>query len=420
VATPASVGINAAVLDSIDREIKAGTYNSIDRFVVIRNGRLVYDKHYAWNYDSIYGDSSKTRNPLNAHDPTGSYNYFNPWWHPTYRRGDLHSLQSVTKTVTSVIIGVARTRGDFPSIDTPVLRFFDTTQVKNIDDRKRRMTVRHLLTMSGGIDWNESLPYIDPGNTAVAMEASFDWVEYTINRPMAVEPGSRWLYSSGETELLAHIFRKATGMDIEEYGAKYLFAPLGIERWYWKRIPTGLIDTEGGLYLEAKDLARIWNLWLQNGKVGGKQLISPEWIAESVKPALRVAPQCGRSELRFQVVAVPEPHRHHPLHVGRVGLRRAAPGGDSRRRTWSWSSTAGTSCRVVAAFRSPRRWRGYFAPRSKGPVGAGPCPARTWLAQRAGHGPAPTAPSPRPSCSPRGPPRFHCLRPAATRPAPMR
>jgi CubicO group peptidase (beta-lactamase class C family) len=299
-ATPASVGINAAVLDSIDREIKAGTYNSIDRFVVIRNGRLVYDKHYAWNYDSIYGDSSKTRNPLNAHDPTGSYNYFNPWWHPTYRRGDLHSLQSVTKTVTSVIIGVARTRGDFPSIDTPVLRFFDTTQVKNIDDRKRRMTVRHLLTMSGGIDWNESLPYIDPGNTAVAMEASFDWVEYTINRPMAVEPGSRWLYSSGETELLAHIFRKATGMDIEEYGAKYLFAPLGIERWYWKRIPTGLIDTEGGLYLEAKDLARIWNLWLQNGKVGGKQLISPEWIAESVKPALRVAPNAGAPSYGFK------------------------------------------------------------------------------------------------------------------------
>jgi CubicO group peptidase (beta-lactamase class C family) len=299
-ATPASVGVNVAVLDSIDREIRAGTYNSIDRFVVIRNGKLVYDKHYAWNYDSIYADSAKTRNPLNAHDPTGSYNYFNPWWHPTYRRGDLHSLQSVTKTVTSVIIGVARTRGDFPDIDTPVLRFFDTTQVKNIDDRKRRMTVRHLLTMSGGIDWNETLPYIDPGNTAVAMEASFDWVEYTINRPMAVEPGSRWLYSSGETELLAHIFRRATGVDIEEYAAKHLFAPLGIERWYWKRIPTGLIDTEGGLYLEAKDLARIWNLWLRNGKVGGTQLISPEWIAESVKPALRVGPNAGAPSYGFK------------------------------------------------------------------------------------------------------------------------
>jgi CubicO group peptidase (beta-lactamase class C family) len=147
--------------------------------------------------------------------------------------------------------------------------------------------------MSGGIDWDEDLPYIDPANTAVAMEAAYDWVDYAINRPMAVEPGSRWRYSSGETELLAHIFRKATGSDIEEYAAKYLFAPLGIERWFWKRTPSGLIDTEGGLYLEAKDLARIWYLWLQHGKVNGKTVVSPEWVKQSVTPALRVAPAAG-------------------------------------------------------------------------------------------------------------------------------
>lgn len=294
-ATPASVGITAAVLDSIDGEIRSGRYGGVDRFVVIRNGRLVYDKHYAWNYDSIYGDSARVRNPLNAHDPTGPYNYFNPWWHPTYRRGDLHTLQSVTKTITSVIIGVARQRGDFPSVDTPVLAFFDTAKVKHLDDRKRRMLVRHLLTMSGGLDWNEDLPYIDPANTAVAMEASYDWVDYTINRPMAVEPGSRWRYSSGETELLAHIFRKATGQDIEEYAAKHLFAPLGITRWFWKRTPSGLVDTEGGLYLEAKDLARIWYLWLQRGRVGGNQLVSEDWVKQSVTPALRVAAAPGAS-----------------------------------------------------------------------------------------------------------------------------
>lgn len=298
--TAASVGINGAVLDSINVEIAAGNYGTVDRMVIIRRGRLVYDKHYAWNYDSIYGDSARVRNPLNAHDPTGHYNYFNPWWHPTYRRGDLHTLQSVTKTVTSVIIGVARKRGDFPSIETPVLSFFDTTKVKNIDDRKRRMTVRHLLTMSGGLDWNEGLPYIDPANTAVAMEASYDWVDYTINRPMAVEPGSRYRYSSGETELLAHIFRKATGTDIEEYAAKHLFAPIGIERWFWKRAPNGLVDSEGGLYLEAKDLARIWYLWLRGGQWNGAQIISPEWVRESVAPALRVAPAPGAPSYGFK------------------------------------------------------------------------------------------------------------------------
>lgn len=292
-ATPAAVGVNARVLDSLDREIARGDYGHVDRMVVIRHGKLVSDRHYAWNYDSLYADSARTPNPLNAGDLTGPYNYFNPWWHPTWRRGDLHSLQSVTKTVTSVIIGVAITRGDFPSIDTPVLRFFDTTKVAHIDDRKRRMTIRHLLTMSGGFDWNENLPYIDPRNNASAMEASHDWVTYTINLPMVEEPGQRFNYSSGETELLAHIFRQATGMDIEEYAARHLFGPLGIERWYWKRIPSGLIDTEGGLYLEAKDLARIWALFLGHGVWKGRRIVSEDWIRQSVTPALPVANRPG-------------------------------------------------------------------------------------------------------------------------------
>src|SRR6185436_9996093 len=125
---------------------------------------------------------------LNAHDPTGPYNYFNPWWHPFYRRGDLHTLQSVTKTVTSVAIGVATGRKAFPSLDTPILKFFDTTKVANIDARKRRLTIRHLLTMTAGLSWNEDLPYNDPNNTASVMEASPDWIQYTIDRPMAAEP----------------------------------------------------------------------------------------------------------------------------------------------------------------------------------------------------------------------------------------
>lgn len=306
-ATPAAAGISVAVLDSIAAEIGRGDYGSVTRMVVIRRGQLVYDRSWKWDFERIYGDSARVRNPLNAHDPTGPYNYFSPWWHPTYRRGDLHTLQSVTKTVTSVIIGAAVTRGDFPSIDTPVLRFFDTTRVKNIDDRKRRMTIRHLLTMSGGFDWDENLPYIDPANTGVVMEGSYDWVQYTIDRPMAREPGTLFNYSSGETQLLAHIFRQATGRDIEEYATQHLFAPLGIERWFWKRTPAGLADTEGGLYLEAKDLARIWYLWLRNGEWNGTRVISPEWVTASVAPALRVAPRAGSPSYGFKWWLQPNP-----------------------------------------------------------------------------------------------------------------
>ena len=289
-ATPQAVGLNAAVLDSIHEEILAGRYGYVDRMLVIRHGRVAYDKSYRQDYDKAYGDSARATSALNAHDIGSAYNYFAPWWHPYYRRGDLHTLQSVTKTITSVVVGAAVTRGDFPSIDTPVLSFFDTTKVTNIDDRKRRMTVRHLLNMTAGFDWNENLPYIDPRNSAVGMEGSYDWIKFTIDKPMAEEPGSRWNYNSGASELLAHIFRRATGVDIEEYAARHLFAPLGIERWFWKRTPAGVVDTEGGLYLEARDLAKIWYLVLHNGQWEGGRVLSPEWVRASTTPAVSVAP----------------------------------------------------------------------------------------------------------------------------------
>ncbi len=289
-AEPRDVGLNVAVLDSIDAEIRAGRYGYVDRMLVIRNGRVAYDKSYRHNYDSIYADSAKSSSPLNPHHLTGAYNYYHPWWHPYYRRSDLHTLQSVTKTVTSVVIGTAVTRGEFPSLDTPVLSFFDTTKVKNIDNRKRRLTLRHLLTMTGGFDWNENLPYVDPRNAAVNMEASYDWVQFTIDRPMARDPGSQFNYSSGESQLLSQIFFKATGIDIEEYAARHLFGPLGIEHWYWKRTPAGIIDTEGGLYLAAPDLARIWYLFLKNGNWNGKQVVSADWVRQSISPAVRVGP----------------------------------------------------------------------------------------------------------------------------------
>ena len=91
--------------------------------LVMRHGKVIYDRTYAHDYGKIYGAHGKETSALNAHDPSGPYNYFNPWWHPYYRGGDLHTLQSVSKTVTSMTIGVAVTRHDFPSLDTPVLQF---------------------------------------------------------------------------------------------------------------------------------------------------------------------------------------------------------------------------------------------------------------------------------------------------------
>jgi len=283
--------INKAVVDSIDAEIASGRYGYVDRMLIIRHGQIAFDKSYKHDYAKAYGDSVNKSGALNGSDPTSPYNYYNTWWHPYYQRGDLHTLQSVTKTVTSIVVGVATTRGDFPSLDRPVLSFFGPADsVRNIDDRKQRMTVRHLLTMTAGIDWNENLPYADPRNTATDLEVSPDWVKYTFNRPMMEEPGKRFNYNSGATEIVASVFRRATGTDIEEYAAQHLFAPLGITHWFWKRSGSGLADTEGGLYLEARDLAKLWYLFSRNGQWDGMQIVSADWVKSSVSPFVPTSP----------------------------------------------------------------------------------------------------------------------------------
>src|SRR5262249_42641649 len=157
--------------------------------------------------------------------------------------------------------------------------YFDLKKVKNVDERKKRMTIRHVLTMTTGLDWNEEVAYNDPRNDTAVMEASEDWVQYVIDRPMAEEPGKKFNYSSGNSELLAHIFLKETGRDVEGYGEQHFFGPLEIAH-FWKRTPLGLPDTEGGLYLNEDGMAKIGALFLNGGILGGKELISREWVQQ--------------------------------------------------------------------------------------------------------------------------------------------
>jgi CubicO group peptidase (beta-lactamase class C family) len=284
-ATPAGVGLDERVLAGLDKDFAAGKFSLVDGFAVYRCGKKVFERTYQHDYAKIYGKQAKEKGPLNAR-LTGRYNYFDPEWHPYFHGTDLHTMQSVSKTVTSVIIGIAKERGDFKAgVDTPVLHWFDVAKVKNVDERKRRMTLRDVLTMTTGLQWNEDVPYDDPRSDSSRMEATDDWVQYVIDKRMAAEPGKVFNYSSGATELLAYIFKKETDRDIDEYGQKFLFEPLGIKH-EWKRTYMDVVDTEGGLYLSEDGLAKIGYLYLQDGVWDGKRMVSKEWVKASVTPAI--------------------------------------------------------------------------------------------------------------------------------------
>ena len=146
------------------------------------------------------------------------------------------------------------------------------------------MTLEDLLTMRTGFDWDESIPYEDPKNPCMQMENSEDWIQFVLDFPMKYDPGTKFAYNSGASQLLSGIIKITTGETIDKYTEKHLFGPLGITDYYWKITPNGLPDTEGGLYLKTRDLAKIGYLYLLNGLWGNKRILQEDWVSASVTP----------------------------------------------------------------------------------------------------------------------------------------
>jgi CubicO group peptidase (beta-lactamase class C family) len=115
----------------------------------------------------------------------------------------------------------------------------------------------------------------------VQLEASKDWIAFTLAQPMDADPGTKWAYNSGGSMLLSGIIRSATGKFIDEYASEHLFKPLGITSFHWKRTPTGHPDTEGGLYLSAEDLAKIGYLYLRDGVWDDMRILPPGFVSRA-------------------------------------------------------------------------------------------------------------------------------------------
>lgn len=280
--TPGDQGLDPAPLRALRDAVAAGRYGLVDRMVVVRNGFLVVDERWERDYvEASRGRRSPLgcgidacRGPEEVHD----YNYLHPDIHPWYRGRDVHSLQSVTKSVAATLVGIALSRGEIDGLDTPFLRYLSDHDLSDVDPRLRRATVEDLLTMRSGIEWHETDRPLDDTNTTLQLERSDDWIRFTLAQPMDAEPGARWAYSSGGSHLMSGILREATGSFIDAYAEEHLFGPLGIDDYYWKKTPRGYPDTEGGLYLEARDLARIGYLYLRNGMWDGRRILPAGWV----------------------------------------------------------------------------------------------------------------------------------------------
>jgi len=195
-------------------------------------------------------------------------------------QGDsLHTLQSVTKSFTSALVGIAISRGEFKGVDEKILDFFpDMTGIANLDERKESICLKDLLTMRSGTDYNENGP--DSPHFQLN-RLPRGWDKFYLDRPMLRMPGTHFLYDSGGVILMSAMLKKRTGMHADQYAEKYLFKPLQIAQKFWFRNQESHPHTGGGLNLKPRDTAKFGLLYLQKGRWGGKQIVPEAWVKES-------------------------------------------------------------------------------------------------------------------------------------------
>lgn len=191
-----------------------------------------------------------------------------------------HDMASVTKSVMATLIAIAAGQG-YLDLDQPVVSFFQDRTIANLDERKQRMTVRHLLSMRSGM---KSLCIDGDEAELQAMRANTDWVQAALDRPMAAEPGTEFCYDSPGFHILSAILQEATGMTPLDFARQDLFEPLGIHAASWEVDLQGLSRGWGDLHLLPVDAARLGFLYLHRGEWNGQQIIPESWVLEAVHP----------------------------------------------------------------------------------------------------------------------------------------
>ena len=249
-ATPESQGLDSALLAGVYESI-AEKYPNYHSLLVIRHGYLVAEMY---------------RYPYSAET--------------------LHDQRSITKSNTATLTGIAVADGAIAGIDAPLLSFFPNQNIANVDERKEAVTVGNLLTMTSGLEWDE--------NSSIGrMVFTSDWTAWMLDRAVTREPGTRFNYCSGCSNLLAALVENATGQPLAEYAAAKLYSPLGITNFQWDREPGGHTTGGFGLHMAPRDMAKLGYLYLHQGEWDGAQIVPADWVAAATAPQAPVSPADG-------------------------------------------------------------------------------------------------------------------------------
>ncbi len=206
-----------------------------------------------------------------------------------YHRNLKHSMQSVTKSVTSILIGIAKDRGKKIVLDGKLTTYLPEYKDLISNNGKSEITLEHLLTMKAGLEWNE----LHAPSSLQQMIWSSDAIKYVLERKLVDPPGQRFFYSSGLSTVLGKILKNTTGSDALQYADEHLFTPLGITDYDWGKTADGSISTGAALFLRPRDMAKLGYLFLKDGAWKDRQIVSKKWVRESIYPHVTGDPISG-------------------------------------------------------------------------------------------------------------------------------
>jgi len=206
-----------------------------------------------------------------------------------FGRDKLNSLKSGTKSITSILIGIALDKGLIKDVNQKLFdlmtEYFDQT----VDKKKKEITLKQILTMSAGFDWNNF-----GGKWRSGWDRSKEPNEFLIQRvPLKDEPGKVWNYNSALSHLLSGLIRKYSGTSTLTFAKQNLFESLGIKKYRWQKAADGNEMGNSELFLSSRDFAKIGQLFLQNGFWNGKKIVSKNWIRKSTQKYFDGFPQIG-------------------------------------------------------------------------------------------------------------------------------
>ncbi len=202
-------------------------------------------------------------------------NLFAESYYNGYDRYTAHNVRSVSKSILSTLIGIALQENYLQSLDQRVLDFFSEYHSPYLDPRKYNITIEHLLTMKAGFG-SDTFTYNYIYNSS-------NWVQSTVYLPLVYSPGAQFSYSTFGTHLLSVILSKATGMSTLEFANRYLFAPLQIFLHEWEKDPQGYYFGGNNMFFTPRDMARFGALYLHNGVLNDRQIVSGAWVQESLQ-----------------------------------------------------------------------------------------------------------------------------------------